>query len=90
MGRVAKNSLHALTFEGTPVNCDALGTIGGSNDEVTINFTSAISDSHPKVMLAATGNATTANILILSISQTALVVKLGDSSAHSFHFAVFA
>ena len=90
MGRVAKDSLHALTFEGTPVNCNALGTIGGTNDEVTITFTSAISATYPVVMLASTGSGTTADILIQSISQTALVVKLGDSSAHSFHFAVFA
>jgi hypothetical protein len=89
MGRIAyaDGSPDSVSFDGTPTNCAGSPSLSGS--DVTINFTTTISNSHPKVMLTPVGLAAL-NLYVTSISTSSLVVHAGTANAHSFHFVVFA
>ncbi len=89
MGRIAytDGSPDTVAFDGTATNCAGSPSLSGG--DVTINFTTTISNSHPKVMLTPVGSAAL-GLYVTSISTSSLVVHAGTNSAHSFHFAVFA
>ena len=89
MGRIAytDGSPDTVAFDGTATNCAGSPSLSGG--DVTINFTTTISNSHPKVMLTPVGSAAL-GLYVTSISTSSLVVHAGTSNAHSFHFAVFA